>query len=281
MLYRTVHTTKYRYERPVSQSISEAHMTPRLSAGQKVYETRLSIDPGFATLSTRVDYFGNVATTIAVFGSHDRFDVTATSLVETGLLPKPDVASVPWETVRDELAAPLAEDSLMASEYIFDSPYVGLGQPVAEYARVSFAPTRSMFDAVQDLMHRIRVDFLYKPESTDIGVSTTELLKLRRGVCQDFSHVMIGAMRSMGLAARYVSGYLRSGQGAEASHAWVSVFFPGVGWLDFDPTNDVMPAEGHVTVGWGRDFGDVTPLKGVALGGGGQTVDVEVRVTPA
>lgn len=281
MLFRTVHTTKYRYDQPVSQSISEARMTPRLFSGQKVFETRLTIDPGFATLSTRVDYFGNVATTIAVFGMHDRFTVTATSLVETGLAPARDVPPVPWEAVRDELAAPLAEESLAASEYIFESPYVALGQAVQDYAAATFAPGRPLHEAVEDLMHRIHADFRYMPDSTEIGVSTADLLKDRRGVCQDFSHVMIGAMRSVGLAARYVSGYLRSGQGAEASHAWVSVFFPGVGWLDFDPTNNLMPTDGHVTVGWGRDFGDVTPLKGVALGGGGQKVDVEVRVTPA
>ena len=190
---------------------------------------------------------------------------------------------IPWETVRDQLAAPADDESLAASEFIFESPYVQVVKPVAEYARSSFTPGRPVVDAVRELNHRIHSEFIYKPESTSIEVPLQELMEKRHGVCQDFAHVMIGGLRSLCLAARYVSGYLRSGadvQGAEASHAWVSVWVPGAGWVDFDPTNDVMPGEGHVTVGWGRDFGDVTPVKGVALGGGGQTVEVEVHVVP-
>ena len=176
------------------------------------------------------------------------------------------------------------EESTAASEFIFESPYVSLVKAVAEYARISFTPGRSVVDSVRELNHRIHDEFIYKPESTSIEVPLQELMEKRHGVCQDFAHVMIGGIRSVGLAARYVSGYLRSGadmQGAEASHAWVlGLPVPGAGWVDFDPTNDVMPNEGHVTVGWGRDFGDVTPVKGVALGGGGQTVEVEVHVVP-
>ena len=138
-------------------------------------------------------------------------------------------------------------------------------------------------DVVLDLSERIHSDFKYKPLSTSIDIPLVEVLRNRRGVCQDFAHVMIGALRSHRLAARYVSGYVRTGgeyQGAQASHAWVSVFFPGTGWLDFDPTNDVMPSEGHITLAWGRDYGDVTPVKGITLGGRGQTVEVEVYVKP-
>jgi transglutaminase-like putative cysteine protease len=283
MIYRTIHTTKYLYDEPVSQSLSEARLTPRSSSGQRVIETRLEVDPGFATTRARVGYFGNVVTAIAVFGAHDRFIVTATSLVETGLAPVRETPAIAWETVRDRLAAPPDDDTLAASEYIFASPYVPEVDAVADYARPDFTPGRPLVESVRALTHRIHSEFLYKPQSTSIEEPLAEVLEKRHGVCQDFAHVMIGALRSMGLAARYVSGYLRSGEkvlGAEASHAWVSVFVPGAGWVDFDPTNDVMPTDGHVTVGWGRDYGDITPLKGVALGSGGQTVEVEVRVTP-
>jgi len=283
MIYRTLHTTRYRYDAPVSQSISEGRLTPRAFAGQRVFETNVTVDPDFARVSTRVGYFGNTVTTISVFGTHDRFTVTATSVVETGLAPVGEIPLAAWELVRNELAAPGDADYIAASEYIFESPYVPSINAVADYARPIFAPGRPLIESLRELNQRIHGEFLYKPESTSIEVPLQEVMDKRHGVCQDFAHVMIGAVRSVGLAARYVSGYLRSGadmQGSEASHAWVSVYVPGAGWLDFDPTNNVMPTDGHVTIGWGRDFGDITPLKGIALGGGGQKVEVEVRVTP-
>jgi transglutaminase-like putative cysteine protease len=287
MIYRTIHETSYRYDAPVSQSLSEARLTPRSFPGQRVLETSLSVLPAFATMDTRTEYFGNIITTIAVLGLHDRFTVTAASVVETGLAPHRELPDVAWEAVRDKLAAPPDQDFLAASEYVFGSPYVPLVKAVADYGRATFTPTftpgRSLAESARALTRRIHEEFIYKPEATSIDCPIEEVIEKRHGVCQDFAHVMIGALRSVGLAARYVSGYLKSGSdvhGAEASHAWVSVYLPGAGWVDFDPTNDVMPTTGHVTVGWGRDFGDVTPLKGVALGGGGQTVDVEVRVTP-
>ncbi len=281
--YRTTHTTTYLYDQSVAQSISEARLTPRASARQRVLEAHIAVKPDFATLEMRTDYFGNQVTTIAVFGTHDRFIVTSTSVVEEGIGPARELPMVAWEDVRDRLAVPMDDESLAASEFIFESPYVSIVKSVAEFARNSFTPGRPIVDAVRELNHRIHDEFIYKPESTSIEVPLQELMEKRHGVCQDFAHVMIGGLRSVGLAARYVSGYLRSGadvQGSEASHAWVSAWVPGAGWVDFDPTNDVMPGDGHVTVGWGRDFGDVTPVKGVALGGGGQTVEVEVHVVP-
>lgn len=282
MTYRTVHTTTYRYEEPVAQSISEARMTPRVSDGQRVIETHIEIAPKSATCESRSDYFGNQVTTIAVFGNHDRFIVTATSVVETGLASQEDLMpEISWEAVRDLLAAPADGETLAASEFIYESPFVPAIRSVAEFARKTFTPGKPLADAVRELNHRVHEEFVYKPASTSIESPLHEVMDKRHGVCQDFAHVMIGALRSRGLAARYVSGYLRSGehvQGAEASHAWVSVYVPAAGWVDFDPTNDVIPGDGHVTVGWGRDYGDITPLKGVALGGGGQTVEVEVRV---
>jgi len=283
MRYRTTHTTTYLYDEPVAQSISEARLTPRSFERQKVQEVHIDIQPEFATRETRTDYFGNEVTTIALFGTHDQFIVTSTSVVETGLSLAENWPTIAWESVRDRLAVPPDDESLAASEYLFESPYVASVNAVADYARAVFSQGRPLVECLVELNHRINGDFAYKPESTAIGVPLQEVMEKRHGVCQDFAHVMIGALRSAGLAARYVSGYLRTGadvQGAGASHAWVSAWVPGAGWVDFDPTNDVMPTDGHVTVGWGRDFGDVTPVKGVALGGGGQTVEVEVRVKP-
>ena len=284
MIYKTIHTTTYRYEGSVSQSISEARLKPRSFARQRVLEAGIVVLPAFATQESRTDYFGNEVTTIAVFGSHDRFIVTSGSLVEVMARPAPEgLPTIAWEAARDCFVAPGSQERLAASEFVFDSPYVPSVKAVAEYARASFPAGRPLVEGLRELKHRIHGEFAYEPESTSIEIPLQEVMDKRHGVCQDFAHVMIGALRSLGLAARYVSGYLRSGadvQGAEASHAWVSACVPGAGWVDFDPTNDVMPSEGHVTVGWGRDFGDVTPVKGVALGGGGQTVDVEVRVTP-
>ena len=284
MLYRTIHTTTYVYDRAVSQSISEAHLIPRATSSQRVLESAIHVDPHFAAQESRTDYFGNTVTTISVSGSHDRFTVTSTSLVENGLAePAPD-SSLAWEEARDALVGSPDPETIAAVEFTFDSPYAPMIPSVAEYTRVSFTPGRPLIDAVKETASRINSDFSYKPQSTAIGIPLDDLMDLRHGVCQDFAHVMISGLRSIGLAARYVSGYLRSGAdvlGAEASHAWVSVYVPGAGWLDFDPTNNVRPREGHVTVGWGRDYGDVTPIRGITLGGGGQKVDVEVSVRPA
>jgi transglutaminase-like putative cysteine protease len=189
-----------------------------------------------------------------------------------------------WEAARDYLAAHPDDDALRAYEFAFDSPYVAASAELAEYARPTMEQGRPLVEVAMELMTRIHKEFSYAPKSTSIDMPLNEVLARRRGVCQDFTHVMIGALRSYHLAARYVSGYLRSGNkytGAEASHAWVSVFIPESGWLDLDPTNNIRPEAGHVTLAYGRDYGDVAPVKGVSLGGGGQVIDVEVRVVPA
>lgn len=188
-----------------------------------------------------------------------------------------------WEDARDALATPGTADLLEAFEYRLDSPYVAAHADLADYARPSFTPRRPLIEAAHELSHRINTDFKYKPASTSIETPLREALRAREGVCQDFSHIMIGALRSLGLSARYISGYLRSGTeriGSEASHAWVAVHEPGFGWVEFDPTNDAMPGHEHLTLAWGRDYGDVTPVRGVAVGGGRQKVDVDVRVEP-
>jgi transglutaminase-like putative cysteine protease len=284
MLYEITHITRYQYEAPVSQCLNEVRLTPRALPTQQVSVSALQVDPVPAFVYQRQDYFGNDVSTFGVFQTHESLTATATSRVEvTPSSPNEKTASLLWQDVRSHIAAQPNEDCLRATEFIYESPYIPFPPELADYARDSFGPNRPLIEVVTDLSHRIHEEFKYQPASTSIDLPLVEVLRNRRGVCQDFAHVMIGVLRSQRLAARYVSGYVRSGrdvQGAQASHAWVSVFFPDIGWLDFDPTNDVMPSESHITLAWGRDYGDVTPVKGVTLGGRGQSVEVEVYVKP-
>jgi transglutaminase-like putative cysteine protease len=278
-LYRAAHTTRYLYETPVAQSLSETRLRPRTLPWQTVVESSIRTLPRAASVERRVDYFGNDVSVFAIHESHERFFTVATSLVRLEPRPAP-TREATWESVRDLLSAHDTPGTLEAVEFVYDSPLVVAGPELAELAKPSFAPGRPLADAVEDLSRRIHDEFSYAPQSTTIDTPVLEMLRRRCGVCQDFTHVMIGALRSMRLSARYVSGYLRSGprlQGAEASHAWVSVF-TGDGWMDIDPTNDLRADTNHLTVAWGRDYADVPPVKGIATGGGSHRVEVEVRV---
>jgi transglutaminase-like putative cysteine protease len=283
MLYSASHITRHIYQSPVSQSLNELRLTPRSLPRQQVRSFDLCIQPTPATLHRRNDYFGNEVTTLAVFETHDLFLIKATSIVEVQA-PSQEAGSTPaWEEAREWIASRPGEECQGALEFVFDSPFVAAGPELAELARPTFTPRRPLLEALRELNHRIHTEFQYRPKSTSIEMPLLEVLRQRQGVCQDFAHVMIGALRSLGLAARYTSGYLRSSpgyQGSEASHAWVSAFVPGSGWLSFDPTNDVMPTDNHVILAWGRDYGDVTPVKGIAVGGGNHSVEVEVSVQP-
>jgi len=281
MLYKTVHTTRYLYDTPVSQCVSEVRLTPRSLPWQTVIEASIRTLPRAATFERRTDYFGNVVTALAILEGHERFFTVASSTVRVE--PRPVVQTdATWEDVREALARRQSDEALEATEFMFDSPYVSADPELAAFARPSFPAGRPVLDAVDDLSRRIHTEFSYAPKSTSVDTPLLEALRARKGVCQDFSHVMIGALRSLDLAARYVSGYLRSGEkylGSEASHAWVSVWV-GSGWVDVDPTNNLRPDTNHVTLAWGRDYADVTPVKGIALGGGSQTIEVDVRVEP-
>ena len=278
MIYRATHTTRYTYEGPVSHCLSEARLTPRILPNQRLLDWNLVVSPRPSAIISRKDYFGNDVSSFAVLEPHDRFTITATSLIEVLPNAGPLQYSPPWEEARD-LIADLVEEN----EFIWESPFVPWLSAIHDYAKPVFSPGRPLIEAATALMHKIHADFKYKPESTSIETPLEEVLASRKGVCQDFSHIMIGALRSYGLAARYVSGYLRGDaefQGAQASHAWVSVFVPNLGWIDFDPTNNIIPSTGHLTIAWGRDFGDVTPVKGITVGGGEHTLEVDVRVAP-
>jgi transglutaminase-like putative cysteine protease len=193
----------------------------------------------------------------------------------------------PWEVVQEQVRQARTPEQFEATEFVFTSPYVPQSQGVIEFALGSFTPRRPFVEAAIDLMHRIHDDFIYDSQATNVSTPVDEVLANRRGVCQDFAHLALGCFRGLGLPARYVSGYLVTavlGQprlvGADASHAWVQTFCPGIGWIDLDPTNDVIPSDKHITVAYGRDFGDVTPLSGVIMGGGRHKLRVVVDVQP-
>ena len=219
-----------------------------------------------------------------VFEKHDRFAAVATSVVDVQPMAREFSSSPAWETVRHVLALSAELGSIAASEFIFDSPYISSLAELQEYARPTFPPRNDLCSARwKNLRAASTTSLPYQPASTSIDTPLLEVLHKRQGVCQDFAHLMIGALRSLRLSARYVSGYIRTGsqlEGTAASHAWVSVFDPQNGWLSFDPTNNMMASDAHITLAWGRDYGDVTPVKGLTLGGGGQNVEVEVRVEP-
>jgi transglutaminase-like putative cysteine protease len=288
MILAATHTTTYLYGSPVSICQTEVHLTPRTSHQQRVVSHELEVRPEPAFLLSRQDYFGNEFTYFCIHEPHQTLTVTAVSQVDLQPEEPPhEGLTPPWEKARDEIHGAASgasdEETFRALEFTFRSPKVKLGPEFADYAAPSFAAERPIAEATFDLCHRIFKDFRYDPRATTISTPVNEVLKSRRGVCQDFAHLMIACLRSSGLAARYVSGYLRSGKdtvGAEASHAWCSVFCPGFGWLDFDPTNDVIPQQNHLTIAYGRDYSDVAPVNGVAIGGGEQIITVSVEVLP-
>lgn len=287
MIYEVTHRTAYRYTDAVSHCQNRLHLTPRHGPTQQVLAATLTVTPTPDVSSTRFDYFGNQTTYVAIQRPHRELVVEMTSRINVmpTTAPIPGLTP-PWEEARDYLRTDRSPTALEAFQFVFESPYVKLIPDVAAYARQSFAPGRPLIEAALDITRRIHADFKYLPQSTTVSTPVYEVMQERRGVCQDFAHVGIACLRTMGLAARYVSGYLRTHPpkgrprlvGADASHAWFSVFCPWVGWVDFDPTNNVIPTVEHLTVAWGRDFGDVSPLNGVILGGGRQTLMVAVNV---
>ncbi|MET0386082.1 MAG: transglutaminase family protein [Polyangiales bacterium] len=288
--YRIRHTTRYLYGDVVTLAHNEARLNPRNGPWQLAHNARFVVDPEPAFMVREQDYFGNWLTLFVLQEPHRRFSLTAHSevTVREPFLPEP--AETPaWETVRDLLASSADQETFEAVEHCFESPHVRWTAAIHEYARESFAPRRPILDAALDLSRRIHEDFDYRPGTTNIATPVRVVFDQRRGVCQDFAHLFIACMRSMGLASRYVSGYLltrpAAGQprliGADASHAWASVFCPGYDFVDIDPTNNLLVTVEHPTLAWGRDFGDVSPLKGVVLGGGAHSVEVSVTVLPA
>ncbi|WP_085711170.1 MULTISPECIES: transglutaminase family protein [unclassified Pseudomonas] len=290
--YQILHDTCYHYDSPVSLAQQLAHLWPRDCAWQRCTEQQLLISPDPTTRRDEQDVFGNPLTRLAFERPHDELQVNARLTVEVLARPALDFNLSPaWELTRNALtysSQPLSAELLEACRYRFQSPYVHLKRSFVEFSESCFPPGRPLLLGVQALMEKIFDEFTFDAEATQVATPLVEVLERRRGVCQDFAHLMLACVRSRGLAARYISGYLLTrpppGQprliGADASHAWVSVFCPVLGWVDFDPTNNVQPALEHITLAWGRDFSDVSPLRGVILGGGSHDPEVRVTVMP-
>jgi len=290
--YQILHDNHYHYDSPVSLAQQLAHLWPRTCAWQRCTEQQLQICPDPTSRRDELDVFGNPLTRLAFERPHDELLVNARLTVEVLARPALDFNQSPaWEETRSALtysSQPLSPELLEACRYRFESPYVHLKRNFVEFSESCFPPGRPLLLGVQVLMEKIFSEFTFDAEATQVATPLVEVLERRRGVCQDFAHLMLACVRSRGLAARYISGYLLTqpppGQprliGADASHAWVSVFCPVLGWVDFDPTNNVQPALEHITLAWGRDFSDVSPLRGVILGGGSHDPEVRVTVMP-
>jgi transglutaminase-like putative cysteine protease len=284
--YQITHVTRYEYEAPVVHAHHTAYLRPRDLEGQELVKSAVDWEPEPVTVTTSFDYFGNAFDEIELLSTHDLLQVRATSVVEVTRQPfdRAKAPALTWE----HAVRVLREDAalLRVREFCYDSPHVRVHPQLASYAAASFSPGRPLVDAILDLTRRIHTEFTYDPLVTDISTPLARVLQHKRGVCQDFAHLAIGCLRSLGLAARYVSGYLETRPppgrprlvGSDASHAWVSAYVPELGWLDIDPTNDLVPSDRHVTLAWGRDFSDASPLRGVVLGGGAQRLRVAVDV---
>jgi transglutaminase-like putative cysteine protease len=291
MLLHVVHETTYDYAPAVKTAQHLVHLRPADRFGQRVLRHAVRISPQPAQWSESVDVFDNTACFFGLQAAHGQLRVVADSVVSTSA-PQVPHDSVPWEVARERLRYHRGAEYDPAAEFLFASPYVPRHQHFVNYARASFLPQRPVLEAARHLMSRIHADFEYVSQATDASTPALEALALRRGVCQDFAHVMLGCLRSLGLPGRYVSGYLLTEPpaghprlvGSDASHAWVSVYLPaerGPGvWADLDPTNDRAPGEDYVTVAVGRDYSDVSPIRGVIQGGASHTLRVAVTVAP-
>jgi transglutaminase-like putative cysteine protease len=285
------HSTTYDYSVPVENAQHLAVITPQSLAWQVVVCHDVTIEPRPSYQRTRVDSFGNHVMHFTLDVPHDSLRLTSSS--EVVLTPRWTALdasrSMPWPQVVDALRFRAGGTYLPESEFRFASPNVSLDPELRAYGVQSFGAAEPVIAGAIDLMHRIHADFRYKPAATEVDTPALEAFNQRTGVCQDFAQVMIGCLRSLGLSARYVSGYLLTNPppgkprliGADASHAWVSVFCPLTGWVDLDPTNDVLADTNHITLAIGRDYSDVSLLRGVIVGGGAHEVDVEVSVLPA
>ena len=293
MRYTVQHETRYAYTAPVSQSWQLARLTPRVLPWQRLLSYSLEIEPKADERRDEVDSFGNRVTHFGLHGAHRRLRVRMECLVEVEArpalgAPAADAPPLAWEAVREAVRREPQLDDLVPASMSEPTPLLPLSEGARLYAAPSFAHGRPWLEAVRELMHRIHADFEFEPGTTTVSTSVDEVLYQKRGVCQDFAHLMLACLRGHGLPARYVSGYLLTEpppglprlMGADASHAWVAAYSPQHGWVEFDPTNDQLADQRYITLTWGADFADVVPLRGVIFGGGEQRLDVEVSVIP-
>ena len=285
MIYRLRHATTYEYAQPVVLGTHFMHLLPRDRPGQRIREAQLDISPEPDNRRNEIDHFGNFTTTISLTAAHKQFVVALTATVDVAhpCVPAPE------DTPRWEAIAAQAIMEPAIAEFCLPSPLARPISEIADYTVVSFPPGRSILAALLELNQRIWTDMSYRPGTTTTATTAMQTLKTRLGVCQDYAHLMIACLRSLGLPARYVSGYLRTlppaGQerrrGADQSHAWAACWLGAdIGWVDFDPTNNLLVSDEHVTLAWGRDFQDVSPLRGIILGGGRHSLRVNVDLDP-
>lgn len=289
MNYRVCHLTRYTYGERVLVSLNQICLQPRETPFQQRLEFHVVVEPRPSTWNTYTDYFGNQQSVFTLNQPHQVMVVRAESRLAVQARPEIEpAATLPWEQLRDRLPRPVDAESLDAYQYVFASPFVPVGPDYADYARPSFPARRPVLEGLLDLTRRMHREFIYDSRATHLGTPVAEVLRHRRGVCQDFAQVQAACLRSLGLPARYVSGYLRTRPppgrprlvGADASHAWISVWTGPGGWVDLDPTNGVAAGTDHLPIAWGRDYFDVTPVRGVILGGGSQGITVSVDVEP-
>ncbi|MDP8244745.1 MAG: transglutaminase family protein [Candidatus Hinthialibacter antarcticus] len=289
MIYSIRHVTQYMYDSPMTFGQNRATVEPRSSIMQKRLDFDLLIEPHPSELVAFTDFFGNTVHYFTINTPLSELKIQATSRVECFKRLAPEASLTPaWDTIQSIFQSRNTAEDYEAFQYQYESPFVPIDTVFRDYALPSFEPGRPILEGVLDLTARIHHDFEYQPFSTDITTSTYEVMEIRKGVCQDFAHLQIACLRSLGLPARYVSGYLRTSpppgqerlQGSDASHAWLSVYIPDAGWIDVDPTNNILVSTDHITIAWGRDYDEVSPVKGTVFGGGNHSVNVSVDVIP-
>ncbi len=292
MRYRVTHRTIYHGRQTVSIGHNQAWLEPRPVPWQHLESFSLTISPEPSIRSRRTDFFGNPVTAFSFNEGYERLEVTSTTVLT--VTPPADKAataepgSEPWEEIRWQVRQHPDREMLEACQFVCASPRVAWCQEMQDYARCSFPSGRPILAALHDLTQRIHQDFVYDAKATTVMTPVQDVFRIRRGVCQDFAHLQIALVRSLGLPARYVSGYLRTVSpegaprlvGADASHAWLSVCCGRAGWVDTDPTNNRFTSTDHICLAWGRDYSDVPPLTGVFIGGGQHRLRVEVDVVP-
>ena len=287
MLYRVRHITTYDYSKTVTSSQHVMRLRPRRTDNQVCSSSEVAMTPAPLRRAARDDYFGNRMEIVTLEERHDKLVIDAQSVVRVEKRKPRDIEMTQaWDTIGDALSLARSDAEIEATNYMFDTPLTRAEQDLLLYAVEDFPPGRPVALAARDLMHRIRRDIKYKPGVTDASTPVDKVLEIKAGVCQDQSHVMLAVLRARGLAARYVSGYLLTRpppgrpklQGADQSHAWVSVWCPPLGWVDYDPTNGILPDDEHITLAYGRDYADISPISGIMLGGGEHDVEVSVDV---
>ncbi len=290
MKFEVSHRTSYQYRAPVAQSHHLIHLKPRDSGGQTVIRHSLLIEPAPVSSAEIVDSFGNTATLLRIEDEHTEFIVHARSTIETKAASPPDISRSPsWENVAASSRQAGGHIDVGVRQFVCRSRHAPVVYEIGRFSQASFKPGRPVLEGAMHLTRRIFEEFTFDPKATDISTPVARVLETRRGVCQDFAHLAIAAHRALGIPARYVSGYLMTrpppGQaklkGADASHAWLSVWSGAQGWVDFDPTNGIIPKGEHITLAYGRDYDDISPISGVLLGGGDQSMSVAVDVEAA